>query len=214
MAKNYAVEAEARERAGKGAARSLRREGRIPAVIYGDNKEPVKISLDSNNINVEYYKGGMFTTLCDLSVGKDKHNVLARDIQLHPVTDVVEHIDFLRVTDKTRLAVSVPVQFLNEEQSPSLEAKGTLNVVRHTVELVVAAKNIPDFIEVNLTGKEHGDSVNISDATLPKGATPVIDDRDFTIATLVPPKVAADVEEAEDDAEGAEASDGEAAAEE
>lgn len=206
MSKNYALKADKRERAGKGVARSLRREGRTPAVIYGDKKEPVNISVSENAINVEYNKGQMFTTLCDLEVGNDKHLVLARDVQLHPVTDVVEHIDFLRVTDKTKLAVSVPVQFINEDKCPSLDGKGTVNVVRHTVRLVCRAVQIPDVLEVNLEGKEHGDSVKISDASLPDGATPVISDRDFTIATLVPPKTA-EQEEAEE-AAAAEAGDG------
>lgn len=194
MSKNYALEADKRERAGKGIARSLRRAGRTPAVIYGDNKEPVKISLSENEVNVEYYKGHMFTTLCELNVDKDKHVVLARDVQLHPVTDVVEHVDFLRVSKKTKLAVDIPVQFINEDKSPSLEEKGTLNVVRHTVELLVSAMNIPEVIEVNVEGKEHGDAVKISDATMPEGASPIIHDRDFTIATLVPPKTAEELE--------------------
>lgn len=215
MPKSYGLQAEKRDRAGKGVARSLRREGKTPAVIYGDKKEPVKITLSENEINVEYNKGYMFTTLCDLDVDGDKHVVLARDVQLHPVTDVVEHVDFLRVTDKTQIAVDVPVQFINEDKCPSLDEKGTLNVVRHTVELVCAAKSIPDFIEVNVEGKNHGDSVNISDAELPKGAKPVIDDRDFTIATLVPPKVAAEEDEAEEGAEGEEgAAEGDAEASE
>ena len=146
----------------------------------------------------------MYTTLCDLNVGKDKHIVLARDVQLHPVTDVVEHVDFLRVNKKTKIAVMVPVQFINEDKSPSLDQKGTLNVVRHDVELLCSAMAIPDVIEVNVEGKEHGDAVKISDATLPEGTKPVIDDRDFTIATLVPPKTAAqeEAEEAAAEAEG------------
>lgn len=194
MSKNYAIEAEQREQAGKGAARSLRREGKIPAVIYGDKKDPVKVTLDSNRINVEYYKGHMFTTLCDLSVGKDKHLVLARDVQLHPVTDVVEHVDFLRVTGKTKIAVNVPVKFINEDKSPGLEDKGILNVTRYDVEVVCLATNIPDEIEVNLEGKEQGDAVKSSDATLPEGSKYVIDDRDFTIATIVAPKRLEDLE--------------------
>lgn len=196
MSKNYAFEAEKRDRAGKGVARSLRRAGRSPAVIYGDNKEPVKISLSENQINVEYNKGHMFTTLCDLTVGKDKHLVLARDIQLHPVTDIVEHIDFLRVTKKTKIAVDIPVKFINEDKSPSIEGKGTLNVTRYTVELLCSATNIPEYLEVDIEGKEHGDSVKLSDTTLPEGSTPVITDRDFTIATLIAPKTA-EQEEAE-----------------
>lgn len=206
MSKNYAMKAEKRERAGKGVARSLRRAGRAPAVVYGDNKEPVKISLSGNEVNVEYNKGHMFTTLCELELEDGKHIVLARDVQLHPVTDVVEHVDFLRVSKKTKLSVNVPVQFINEDKCPSLDQKGTLNVVRHTVELMVTAMNIPDVLEVSVEGKVHGDSVNISDASMPDGATPTITNRDFTIATLVPPKTAAQ-EEAED-AAAAEAGDG------
>jgi len=206
MSKNYALKAEKRERAGKGIARSLRRSGKTPAVIYGDKKEPVIISISENDINVEYNKGQVFTTLCDLDIDGSKNLVLARDVQLHPVTDVVEHVDFLRVTKKTKLAVDIPVQFINEDKCPSLDKKGTVNVVRHTVELLCSAVNIPDLLEVNLEGKEHGDAVKISDASLPEGASPVITDRDFTIATLVPPKTA-EQEEAEE-AANAEAGDG------
>lgn len=194
MSKNYALEADVREEAGKGAARSLRRNGKTPAVIYGDSKEPVKITLDMNTINVEYNKGQMFTTLCDLAVGKDKHLVLARDVQLHPVTDVVEHVDFLRVTDKTKIAVSVPVKFINEEKSPGLRDKGILNVTRYDVEVLCKATNIPDEIEVDLTDKEQGDAVKASDAKLPEGSKYVIDDRDFTIATILAPKRIEDLE--------------------
>lgn len=202
MSKNYTLKADARETVGKGAARTLRREGKIPAVIYGDKKEPVKITLNSNTINNEYRKGQMFTTLCDLEAGSDKHLVLARDIQLHPVSDLIEHVDFLRVSAKTKIAVNVPVQFINEDKSPGMEEKGVLNVVRHTVELRCSATAIPDSVEVDLTGKEHGDSINVSDAKLPEGTTPVIDDRDFTIATLLAPKTAEQME-AEEAAEGA-----------
>lgn len=204
--KNYAMAATKRERAGKGVARTLRREGRTPAVIYGDNKEPVKISLNSNAINVEYNKGMMSTSLCDLDVGGEKYLVLARDVQLHPVTDIVEHVDFLRVGKTTKIAVHIPVHFYNQDKCPSLDRKGTLNVVRHTVELMCQATNIPDHIEVNLEGKDHGDSVRISDAILPEGAKPVITNRDFVIATMVAPKTAE--QEAAEEAAAAAAGDG------
>ncbi len=206
MSKNYAMKAEKRDRAGKGVARSLRRAGRSPAVIYGDNKEPVKISLSENEINVEYNKGRMFTSLCELEVGGKQNLVLARDVQLHPVTDVVEHVDFLRVNKKTKIAVDVPVKFINEDKCPSIEGKGTLNVTRYTVELLCSAINIPDILEVSVEGKEHGDAVKVSDANMPEGSSPVITDRDFTIATLIAPKTA-EQEEAEAAAE-AEAGDG------
>ena len=210
MSKNYALAAAKRDRRGKGVARALRREGRIPAVIYGDKKEPLNISLIANDANVEYNRGQMFTTLCDLEVEGDKHLVLARDVQLHPVTDNVLHIDFLRVTAKTKITVDVPVQFINEEKSPGLEDKGILNVVRYAVELRCSATHIPDLIEVNLEGKEQGDSVNISDAALPEGVTPVIDDRDFTIATIMAPRKLEELEpvEGEEGAEGEEKAEG------
>ncbi len=211
MSKNYKFEAAKREGAGKGVARALRRENRIPAVIYGDHKEPFLISLPANETNVRYNRGGMFTTLCDLSADGEKHLVLARDVQLHPVTDVVMHIDFLRVTKKTMIAVEIPVHFINEEQSPGLEGRGVLNIVRHTVELMCSAVSIPDQIEVNLAGKEEGDSVNISDATMPEGTKPIIDDRDFTIATIVVPRAIEEIVVEGEEGEVAEGEEGEAA---
>lgn len=207
MSKNYAIKAKKRDRAGKGVARALRREGYVPAVIYGDKKEPITISVPANDINVEYNKGLMFISLCDMDIDGQKHLVLARDVQLHPVTDQVLHADFLRVTNKTTIAVSVPVHFINEDKSPSLNAGGILNIVRYNVELMCSATHIPDAINVDLTGTEHGDTVKISNATLPEGTTPVINDRDFAIATLLAPKkLLTPEEEAAEAAEGEEAS--------
>ena len=215
MSNTYEMTAQAREKAGKGVARALRRQNRIPAVIYGDKKEPVLISLSFRDVTVEYNKGQIFTNLCNLQVGNDKHLVLARDVQTHPVTDTVEHIDFLRVTPKTKIAVHVPVHFINEDASPGLSQKGILNVVRHDVELMCSATNIPEALEVDMTGIEIGDSVKISNANMPEGVHPIIDDRDFTIATLLAPKTAAQEAAEEAEAEEGEASeDGEAASEE
>ena len=209
MSKNYAMTAAKRDGAGKGIARALRRENKVPAVIYGDKKEPVTISLSARDAHVEYHKGHMFTTLCDMDVEGTKHLVLCRDIQVHPVTDNVMHVDFLRVTPKTKIAVDVPVRFINEEKSPGMDAKGILNVVRYTIELLCTATNIPDEVEVNLEGKEHGDAIKVSDALLPEGSKPVIDDRDFTIATLLAPrKVEESAAEGDEDAGEAEAAEG------
>lgn len=205
MSKNYALAATKRDGAGKGAARALRRDQRTPAVIYGDKKEPVKIALDTNTINVQYNRGHMFTTVCEMDVEGDKHVVLARDVQLHPVTDNVEHVDFLRVTPKTKIAVNVPIQLINEEESPGLKDGGVLNIVRFEVELVCSAMAIPEVIEVNLAGKEKNDTVTISDASLPEGVKPVIEGRDFAIATISEPRIILDDEpaEGEEGAEGA-----------
>ncbi len=199
MAKKYAMEATKRDGAGKGIARALRRDGKTPAVIYGDKKEPITITLDQNSANVEYNRGGMFTTLCEMNLDGDKHLVLARDIQLHPVRDTVEHVDFLRVTDKTKISVNVPVHIVGEDTSPGLKAGGVLNIIRFEVELNCSATKIPDFIEADISTKEIGDSIRISDATLPAGTSPVIDDRDFALASIDAPKTLEE-EEADQDA--------------
>lgn len=206
MAKNYAMIAMKRERAGKGVARALRRDDQTPAVIYGDNKPPVTISLPSKEANLEYYKGHMFTTLCELELEGDKHMVLARDVQLHPVSDQVMHVDFLRVNDKTKISVSVPVHFINQEESKAFKNKGILNVNRHEIDLDVKAVNIPDVIEIDMTQFDIGDAIKISHVTLPDGATPTISDRDFTIATIAAPKRASESDE--ETAEGEEGAEG------
>lgn len=222
MAKNYEIKAEAREVAGKGAARTLRRANKVPGVIYGDGKEPIKITLPAKEMNLEYNKGHMYTMLCNLEVGSDKHLVLARDVQMHVVKDTVEHVDFLRVTKKTKIAVNVPVNFTNEELCPGLIEKGNMNVVRYEVELVCQATNIPESIEVDLTPFNIGDSINISAAVLPDGAKPVIDDRDFTLAVIAAPRTMEELEAeeaaaaaaaAEEGVEGEEAAEGEEKAE-
>ena len=209
MAQHIALTAETRAQAGKGAARAIRRNGRIPAVIYGDSKDPLSISLDPRELNRELNKPGFFATLIDISLDGSKNLVLCRDIQLHPVTDVAMHADFLRVTDRTRIAVEVPVHFLNEEDCPGLRAGGVLNIVRHEVELNCRAGAIPSEIAIDLANSEIGDSIHISDVSLPDGVTPVIDDRDFTIATIAAPNVT----EPSDDEESGDEVDAEAEAE-
>ena len=181
------LEAEAREKAGKGAARAARRAGRIPAVIYGDKKEPITITVDDHTIRMQMMKPGFLTALWDIQVGSDTHRVLARDVQLDPVMDNPVHIDFLRVTEKTKIAIEVPVHFVNEEQSPGLKVGGMLNIVRHAVELLVSAANIPESLEADVAGMDLGDALKISAIKLPTGASPTITDRDFTIATIAAP---------------------------
>lgn len=210
MSKKYKLAAQPRDRAGKGIARALRRDGLIPAVIYGDNKEPVLITLPSKETEMEYHKGHMFTNLCDIKVESgETHHVLARDIQTHPVTDRIEHVDFLRVTSKTKIAVNVPAHFTNEDACPGLSGGGILNVVRHEIELVCSATAIPESVEFDLTGLEVGESIKMSNAKLPSGVVPAIADRDFTIATLAAPKVVVDEEETAEGEEG-EGAEGEA----
>lgn len=215
--KNYALKGEQRERAGKGVARALRREQRIPGVVYGDGKEPLSVTLDSKYVNLEYKKGHMFTTLCDLDLGKDKHLVLARDVQLHPVTDNVMHVDFLRVTPKTKLTVSIPVKFLHDDLCPGIKEGGVLNVVLWEVELTCQATEIPDQVEVDLTPYNMGDVIKLSSIKLPQGAAPADKKRDLTVATINEPRriiEEAPVAAAAEGAEGAAApAEGAAAAE-
>lgn len=209
MTKHYALQASLREQAGKGSARAIRREGNIPAVIYGDKKEPITITLPLKEVSKEYHKGHMFTTLCDITIDGKSHQVLARDVQTHPVTDFIEHVDFLRVTDKTSLTVSVPVNFNNYDESPAAEGKGVLNVVRYDVDVVCKAVNIPEGLDVDMSKAEIGDTFKISDVQMPEGAKPYIDDRDFTLCTIAAPKRI--VDEEEEKAEGEEGAEGEAA---
>jgi large subunit ribosomal protein L25 len=194
--------ADIREKAGKGVARALRRENKIPGVIYGDGKAPVMISMSAKDANLEYQKGHMFTNLSDIEAGGEKFLTLARDIQVHPVKETVEHIDFLRVSPKTKIDVEVPAHFINEEDAPFSKRGGILNIVRHEISLTCTATAIPESIEVDLTPYEVGDAIKLSDVTLPEGTKSAID-RDLTIATIAAPKTAEQeaAEEAEADAD-------------
>ena len=179
---------EPRPGVGKGAARAARRAGFVPGVIYGDKKDPVTIQINRNELLTVLQKGGFYTTLFDLDVGGEKHRVIPKDMQKNKLNGLPEHIDFLRLAKGAKVTIEVPVVFVNEEQSPGLEEEGgVLNIVRHAIELSVAADNMPDQIEVDLAGLSVGDSANVSAARLPEGAEPTITDRDFTIATIVPP---------------------------
>ncbi|GGE40100.1 50S ribosomal protein L25 [Agaricicola taiwanensis] len=198
MSETKALKAEARDRSGKGAARALRREGKIPAVIYGDKKAPVGIALNQNDVSKLLFAGGFMTTIFDIDVGGKNEHVIPRDFQLDPVKDKLVHVDFLRVGKNSVISVEVPVHFINEEKSKGIKQGGVLNVVRHAVELYVPADKIPDFIEVDLAGTEIGDSIHISAIKLPADAKPVIQDRDFTVATIAPPTVPTVADEAAD----------------
>ncbi len=196
MTKHYALSADQRERAGKGVARALRREKKIPGVIYGDEKEAENISLPIKEITLEYHKGHMSTNLCDLTVNGKKQLVLARDIQIHPVNDQVLHVDFMRVTPKTTITVHVPVEFLNEESCPGVKAGGSLTIVQHDLELICKATDIPEAIQIDLSAYEIGDAVKISEVKLPSGVKPAGTGRDYTIATIAAPRLLLEEEDA------------------
>lgn len=198
MSEQLTLSAEARDRAGKGASRALRREGRVPAVIYGNNEEPLSIHVEEKLLNKLLGTGHFFNSVVMVEVGGKAVRTLAKDVAFHPVSDRPLHVDFLRVAKNASVTVGVPVRFENEETAPGLKKGGVLNVVRHEIELTVAADNIPDEVVVDLAGLEVGDSVHISAVKLPQGAVSAIEDRDFTIASIAAPTVLSDAEIAEE----------------
>jgi large subunit ribosomal protein L25 len=183
----YELKAEARERVGKGSARHLRRNGKIPAVIYGDKQPPQAITLPYKEVFLKIHAGGFMTTLATIDIDGTKVSVLPKEYQLDPVRDFLLHVDFLRIGKDTVVTVEVPVHFVGEADSPGLERGGVLNVVRHAIELHCPANAIPEFIEVNVAGLDIGEGVHISAVSLPEGVRPTITDRDFTIATIAAP---------------------------
>ena len=187
MTQTFTVKAEAREKVGKGAARYLRRNNLIPAVIYGGKEEPIAIALPYKETFLALHAGGFMTSIATIEVDGKKIQVLPKDYQLEPVRDFLMHVDFLRVSKNTRVTVEIPVHFENEEKSPGLKRGGTLNVVRHTVEVHAPAGQIPEAFTVDLTGLEINDGIHASALTLPKGVELTITDRDFTIATIATP---------------------------
>jgi large subunit ribosomal protein L25 len=184
MSEPYELKAEARDRVGKGSARAVRRNGQVPAVIYGEKQPPLAIALSYKEIYYKIHGGGFMTTVATIDVGGRKIRVLPKDYQLDPVRDFPLHVDFLRVGRGTEVNVAVPVHFVNEEDSPGLKRGGVLNIVRHEVELHCPADAIPESLTFDVSGLEIGDSIHISAITLPAGVRPVIADRDFTVATI------------------------------
>ncbi len=212
MADVISFAVEERDRAGKGAARATRRAGRIPAVIYGNKQDPILISLDPQELSRQLRGAGFYSNVYEIEAGGATHRVLARDMQLDPVTDRPLHVDFMRFSKKTRLVMEILVNFINEEECPGIRQGGVLNIVRHSIEMRCNPESIPESIEVDLTGLEVGDSVHISAITLPDDVELTITDRDFTIATIAAPTIVEEVEdEDEEGIEGEEGVEGEGA---
>lgn len=206
MAEIFTLGAVPRDRAGKGAARAVRRAGKVPSVVYGARKDPRMIAIDPLELRMSMERGSFFSTVFDINIdGGDTERVLPRDIQLHPVTDVPQHVDFLRVSAATKVTVEVPCNFLNEEESPGLRRGGVLNVVRYDIEVQCAVDSIPASFDIDLTGLDIGDSIHFSHVSVPEGVEPTITDRDFTIATIAAPNV-----ETDEDTEGEGDEDGDA----
>lgn len=203
MANRVAIEAEARSRAGKGAARATRREGRVPGVIYGAKQAPTLISLEPKAVLKELHRGGWQSRLYEINVGGELTRALIRDVQYHPVTDLPEHVDFQRLASGEMIRVSVPVHFDNEAASPGIKRGAVLNVVRHTVEVSADPDSIPERFNADLTGLDFNDTIRWSNLTGTEGTRPAITDRDFVIATVSPPAKIIDAAPTEGGAAGA-----------
>jgi len=208
MAEFNSLSAESREKGGKGTVRAARRAGRVPAIIYGNQEEPLMITVPRRDLEERLATPGFLIRLLDIQLDGQAHRVLPRDTQLHPVSDAPLHVDFLRYSADRKVTVQVPVAFINEEDSPGLKVGGVINIVRHVIEVLCTADRIPDGFTIDLTGLELGDSVHASALSLPEGVEFTITDRDFTIATIAAPSVMP-VEEEEEAAEGEEGVEGE-----
>lgn len=187
MSEQLTLSAESRDRAGKGASRALRNEGRVPAVIYGNNKDPEAIHVEEKALVKALMSGHFFNATIEVSVGGKTTTTLAKDVAFHPVTDRPLHVDLYRIGKNSKVTVEVPVVFANEDASPGLKKGGVLNIVRHEIELICDANNIPEEITIDMTGYDVGDSVHISAVKLPSDVQVTITDRDFTIATVIAP---------------------------
>ncbi len=216
MAENNTLNATVRAGTGKGAARAARRENLVPGVIYGGGEEPTPITVKFNELLKMLKAGGFLSSLLTLKVDGKEQRVICRGVQRDVVKDLPVHVDFLRLSRKSRINLMIPVVFLNEDTCAGIKAGGTLVVVRNEVELKVTAGNIPEHLEVDLAEIEIGETIHMSDITLPEGTRPMITDRDFVIANVAAPRGLSAEEEAEDAAaeEAAEGEAPEAAAEE
>lgn len=187
MSEAMKLAASVRERAGKGASRAVRLTGRVPAVIYGLKQPAVTIHVPEKELTRQLHTGHFMNSVVELEIDGKVERTLPRDVQFHPVTDRPIHVDFLRLAGDAVIAVNVPVHFIDEDKSPGMKRGAVLNIVRHEVELNCPSNAIPDQLNISLAGTDVGDSIHISAVSLPEGVTPVISDRDFTIATMVAP---------------------------
>jgi large subunit ribosomal protein L25 len=201
MSEQLTLPAEARDRAGKGASRALRRDGRVPAVVYGEKKEPLSIHVEEKLLNKMLSTGHFMNSVIMIDYQGKPHRTLPKAVDFHPVSSRPIHVDFLRIGEHTKVHVAVPVRFDNDEESPGLKRGGVLNVVQHELDIVCDAANIPGEIHIDLTGLEIGDSIHISQVKLPDGVIPSNKDEDFTVATIVSPS-AMKAEEEEATVEG------------
>ena len=192
------LNASLRDKVGTNSTKKVRFEKKIPAIVYGDGKKPEPISLSIKDLRIEINKSSFLNKIYDLTINNHKTRVIVQGVSQNPVTDQLEHIDFLRVNDKTKVTIEVPVKFINETLSPGIKRGGVLNVVRYTVEVICPVNKIPESFEFNLEGLEIGDSIHISHTKIDEGVEPTIKDRDFTVASILAPSALVSAETSED----------------
>jgi large subunit ribosomal protein L25 len=200
MSEVLQIEALPRERVGKGGSRALRREGRVPGVLYGEGADPVLFSVDAAPLRKAFAGGHFMNTLCELAIGGETVRVLPKEVQTDPVKDLPIHVDFLRIGRGARITLTIPVDFVGEDRSPGLKRGGVLNIVRREIEVVCPADAIPEALVLDLSGADIGDSLHFSDVQVPDGVLPTITDRDFTVVSVTPPTVATAADEGEEEA--------------
>lgn len=184
MAEEIILNVDVRDKTGTGGARSTRRDGMVPGILYGGDKAPVAISVDEKSFRKNLYTGKLLGHLVTLKYGEETQPVIARDVQFDPVTDRPLHFDLMRVDEKQTIKIEVPVHFINQDECPAFRQGGSLEIVRHTVEIAVRADHIPEDLVVDLKGHKLGDTIRFSDIKVPKGVEPTISDRDFVIASI------------------------------
>jgi large subunit ribosomal protein L25 len=199
MAETAVLDAVARPGTGKGAARQARREGYVPGVVYGGGEEPVSINIKSNALIKELKAGKFLARLLNLRVDGTDTRVICRGVQRDVVKDLPIHVDFLRLSERSRINLYIPVEFLNRDKSKGLKRGGVLTIVRPEVELMVTAAEIPEKVTVDLSGTDINDTIHISDVALPAGARPTITDRDFVIANIQAPSGLKSAEDGEEE---------------
>ncbi len=186
MAQTYTMSAELRDKSGKGTARAARREDRVPAVIYGNKQPPVMITLAARELG-QHMAATFFTHIFDIKVGNDTHRVIPRDVQFHPVKDRAQHVDFLRISDATKITLTVPVETVGADKSPGIKLGGLLNIIYHELEVRCLASQIPEHITIDVSNLNVGDAVHLNDIKMPDGVEPTMTDVHATVITIATP---------------------------
>jgi len=179
------LNAQARTQSGTGGARAVRNAGMVPGIIYGNKQNPEMIAIDPKALSAECLQPGFFSKLYSVVLEGKEQQVLAKDIQFHPVTDRPIHVDFMRVSKGSKTRVFVPIAFINEDKAPGIKRGGVLNIVHHDIELICPVQSIPAKLVVDLLGRDINQTIHLESLNLPEGVVAAHPERDNTIATIV-----------------------------